>query len=107
MIIDTIKFMPGEFLRQSGLCARLHHRNKQKLYGHLQVITKTIHVRRTRYEGHWWRSKDKLISDILLWTPLHGRAKAVKQARTYKQQLCADKGCSLEDLSEAMYDREG
>ena len=31
--------------------------------------TKTIQVRRTRHAGHCWRSKDELISDVLLWTP--------------------------------------
>ena len=30
---------------------------------------KTIQVRRTRHTGHCWRSRDKLISDVLLWTP--------------------------------------
>ena len=39
--------------------------------------------------GHSWRSKDELISDVLLWTPTH------------------DIGCSLEDLPGVMYDREG
>ena len=33
-------------------------------------------------------------------------AKAIWPARTYIQQLCADTGCSLEDLPEAMDDRE-
>ena len=48
---------------------------KQQLYGHLPPITKTIQVRRTRHAGHCWRSKDELISDVLLWTPTYGRAK--------------------------------
>ena len=38
-------------------------------------ITKTIQVRRTRHLWHCWRSRDELISDLLLWTPSHGRAK--------------------------------
>ena len=80
---------------------------KQQLYGHLPPITKTIQVTRTRYAGHCWRSRDELISDILLWDPSHGRAKAGRPARTYIQQLCADTGCSLENLPEAMDDREG
>ena len=42
---------------------------KHQLYGHLPPITKTIQVRRTRNAGHCWRSKDELISDLLLWTP--------------------------------------
>ena len=69
-------------------------------------ITKTIKVRRTRHAGHCWRSRDELISDILLWTPTYGQAKAGRPARTYIQQLCEDTGCSPEDLPEAMNDRE-
>ena len=40
---------------------------------------------------------DKLISDILLWTPSQGQAEVGRPASTYIQQLCADTGCSLED----------
>ena len=40
-------------------------------------------------------------------TSSHGRAKTGRPARTYIQQLCANTGCSLEDLPEAMDDREG
>ena len=69
-------------------------------------ITKTIQVRRTRHAGHCWRSSDELISDVLLWTPTYGQAKAGRPARTYIQQLCEDTGCSPEDLPEAMNDRE-
>ena len=72
----------------------------------LPPITKTIQVRRTRHAGHCWRSKDELISDVLLWTPTYGRAKAGRPARTYIQQLCEDTECNAEDLREAMSDRE-
>ena len=82
------------------------HPTKQQLYGHLSPITKTIKIRRTRHAGHCWRSRDELISDVLLWTPSHGRAKAGWAARTYIQQLCADTGCRPEDLPKAMDDRE-
>ena len=57
-------------------------------------------------QGLLWRSRDELISDVLLWTPTHGREKAGRPARTYIQQLCKDTGCSLEDLPEVMNDRE-
>ena len=69
------------------------HPTKQHLYSHLPPITKTIQARRTRHAGHCWRSRDELISDVLLWTPSHGRAKAGLPARTYIQQPCADTGC--------------
>ena len=57
--------------------------------------------------GHCWRSKGELISYIRSWTPLHGRAKVGRPARTYIQQLSADTEYSLEDLPEAMDDRDG
>ena len=80
---------------------------KQQLYGHLPPFMKTIQVRRTRHVGHCWRSKDELISDILLWTPSHGRAKVGWPARTYIQQLRADRVCRLENLLGAIDDRDG
>ena len=83
------------------------HLTKQQLYGHLSPITKTIKIRQNRHVGHCWRSRDELISDVLLWTPSHGRAKAGWPAWTYIQQLCVDTGCSPEDLPEAMDNREG
>ena len=45
------------------------HPTRHQLYGHLPPITKTIQIRRTRHEGHCWRSRDELISDVLLWAP--------------------------------------
>ena len=82
------------------------HPTRNQLYGHLPPITKTIQVRRARHAGHCWRSRDELISDLLLWNPTYGRAKAGRTARTYIQKLCEDTGCSPEDLPEAMNDRE-
>ena len=82
------------------------HPTRHQLYGHLPPITKTIQARRTRHAGHCWRSKDELISDVLLWTPTYGHSKAGRPARTYIQQLCDDTGCNPEDLPEAMNNRE-
>ena len=81
------------------------HLTRHQLYGHLPPIMKTIQARRTRHLGHW-RSRDKLISDVLLWIPTYDRAKARRPARTYTQQLCEDTGCSPEDMPEVMNDRE-
>ena len=55
---------------------------KQQLNCHLSPITKTIKIRRTKHVGYCWRSRDKLISGVLLWTPSHGRAKPGRPART-------------------------
>ena len=61
------------------------HPTKHQLYGHLLPITKTIQVRRTRHTGYCWKSRDELISDVLLWTPTYRRAKAWWPARIYIQ----------------------
>ena len=82
------------------------HPTRRQLYGHLPPITKTIQARRTRHAGHCWRSKDEIVSDVLLWTPTYCQSKAWRPARTYIQQLYDDTGCNPEDLPEAMNDRE-
>ena len=79
---------------------------KQQLYSHLPPILKTIKIKRTRHVGYCWRSKDKLICDVLLWTPTHRRASVGRPTRTYLQQLCTDTGCDQEELPEAMDDRD-
>ena len=53
-----------------------HQPTEQQLYDHLPPITKTIQVRRTRLAGQGMKIGDEFISDILLWTPSHLRAKA-------------------------------
>ena len=82
------------------------HPTRHQLYGHQPPITKTIQARQTRYAGHCWRSRDELISDVLLWTPTYGRTKAGRPPQTYIQQPCKDTGCRPEDLPEAMNDKE-
>ena len=86
--------------------SRSQHPTKQHLYGHLPSITKTIKIRRSRYAGHCNRSRDKLKSDVILWTPSHRRAKAGWPAETYIKQLFEVTECSPEDLPEAMNGRE-
>ena len=82
------------------------HPTRHQLYGHLPPITKTIQVRWTRHAGHCWRSRDEFITDVLLWTPIYGRAKAGWPAQIDIQKLCKDMGCCPEDLPEKMNDRE-
>ena len=108
-LTKQLKKPDGNYTRMLGAILNKSwrkHPTRHQLYGHLLLITKTIQVRRTRHAGHCWRSKDELISDVLLWTPAYGQAKAWRPARTYIQQLCEDTGWSPEDLSEAMNNRE-
>ena len=82
------------------------HPTRHQLYGHLPPIMKTIQVRRIRHAEYCWRSRDELISDVLLWTLAYGRAKAGWPAWTYIQQLCEDTGCSPEDQPEGINNKE-
>ena len=54
--------------------SRQQNPTRHQLYGHLPPITKTIKARRTRHAGHCWRSKDEIVSDVLLWTPAYGQS---------------------------------
>ena len=81
------------------------HDTRELLYNQLPPIAKTIQVRRTRHAVHSKGSRDELISDVLMWTPSHGRTKLGKPARTYIQQFCVDTGYSLRYLLEAIDDR--
>ena len=106
-LTKRLKKPDGNYTRVlRAILSRRQHPTRHQLYGHLPPITKTIKVRRTRHAGHCWRSKDELLSDLLLWIPPYGQAKAGRPARTYIQQLCEDTRCSSEDLPEAMKDRE-
>ena len=88
-----------------GLSTIFYMRSYFKTFPSLKIKLPTICPRYNR-RNMIWRSKDELISDVLLWTPTYGRAKAGRPARTYIQQLCEDTGCNTEDLPEAMSDRE-
>ena len=46
--------------------SRRQQRTRYQPYVHLPPIMKTIQVRRNRHAGHCWRSRDELISDVLL-----------------------------------------
>ena len=57
------------------------HPTRHQLYGHPPPIMRTIQVRQTRHAGHCWRSRDELISDVLLWTPHIARQKQDDQLK--------------------------
>ena len=68
---------------------------------------KTIKVRRTRHAGHCWRSRDELISDVLLWTPPHmAELKQDDQLEPTYRSSVRITVCNPEVLPEAMNDWE-
>ena len=89
------KKLDGNYTKM--LHAVLNKSWKQQLYSHLPHITKTTQVRWARYAEHCWRRKDKVISNVLLWTPIHGHTSVGLPVKAYIHQLCADTGCRLDD----------
>ena len=85
------KKLDGNYIRK--LRAMLNkswrqHPTKQQLYGQLPPFTETIQVRRTRHARHCWRSRDELISDVLLWTPSHDEQRQNDQLKpTYNSSV--------------------
>ena len=47
----------------------------------------------------------ELISDVLLWTVIHGNNHFVQPKTTYLPKLCMDTRCSLQELSGAKNDK--
>ena len=74
------------------------HPTKQQLYSHLLLISQTIQVRWAICTWHYWKSKDKLRSDVLFWTPTQGQTSVGWPAKTYIHQPSVDTEYHLEDF---------
>ena len=63
-------------------------------------ITKVIQVKQTGHRGQCW------MHNVLPWTPTHGHTNVGQPAKNYIHHLCADIGCSLEDLPAAIDNKD-
>ena len=86
--------------------SKKQHPTKQQLWGHLPHISQTIKIRWTRHAGHYWKSKDELISDILSWTLAHEHTCVGWPAMTYIHQLCVNTGWHQDELPRVMANRD-
>ena len=82
------------------------HMTNEELYGNTPPISQTIRMHRMRFAGHVWRNKDELASDVLLWKPSHGKQKPGRPERTFTDQLAEDTGCKLQELDNAMMNKD-
>ena len=83
------------------------HSTKHQLYCHLPPISQTIQVRPTRHAEHSYRSKNELITDVLLWTLPHRHTRNGRTAKTYIYQHCKATISYLDDLPRGMNERNG
>ena len=47
-----------------------------------------------------------MISEVLLWEPLHGQRKPGRPNKTYTAQLREDSGCTIDELKTLMGNRD-
>ena len=77
------------------------------LYAGLPKISTTIRERRLRFSGHCRRSKNEVVSDLVLWEPKHGKRSVGGQARIFVDLLEADTAVPRNCLPAAIDNRVG
>ena len=76
------------------------------LHAGLPRVSTIIRERRLRFSGHCWRSRNEVVSDLVLWEPKHGKRSVGGQTHTF-DLLEADTGVPRDCLPAAMDDRVG
>ena len=98
--------LDGTYTRMLRAILNIHwstHPTIALLYGDIPRISSILKETRTRFA---YRSKNEVISDLILWTPAHGKRKIGRPCKTYIDQLMEDTNCLPNDLPKAMEDRE-
>ena len=85
---------------------RDRYMSNKDLYSKIPKITDTIREQGLRFSGHCWISKNEVVSDVLLWLPIHGRRSRGCPAKTFVDQLMEDTSCNYEDIPNAIMNRE-
>ena len=83
------------------------HPTKLQLRGPIPDISTIFRERRMRFAGHCWRAKQELASELLLWSPDHGKRRVGCPTITYINQPCRDTGCLPNALPALLKDRDG
>ena len=76
------------------------HPTKLRLYDKIPALSHTIMESHMRFAGHSYRSKEVLVSDLLLWYPNHGTTNVGRPYKTYYQQIAEDANCNLQPATQ-------
>ena len=76
-------------------------------YAGLPRISTTIREKPLRFSGHCWRSKNEIVSDLVLWERKHGKRSIGVQARTLIDVLEGNTWVPTDCLPAVMDDRVG
>ena len=102
----TVRYNSSTVVALKYICCRVwtwkQHPTKQQLNDYLPPIQ----VKQTRHVGHCWRSRNKLVSNVLLWTPTRRHIGVGQPAKNHINQLYVNTGHSLEELQKAIANRD-
>ena len=79
----------------------------EMLYAGLPTILTTIRLSHLRFSGHCWRSKNEVVSSLVLWKLKHGNRSIGRQTRTFVCLLEADTVVPRDCLLAVIDDRVG
>ncbi|KAI8485127.1 hypothetical protein Bbelb_370520 [Branchiostoma belcheri] len=82
------------------------HLTNKELYAGLPKLTTKIRTRRLRFAGHTLRNCREIASNLVLWSPAHGRRRPGRPPLTYPDVLRRDVGLQAQDMGKAMQDRD-
>lgn len=77
-----------------------------ELYAEVPKATATIKHRRLKLAGHCCRHPEEAASNLVLWTPKHGKRGRGRPARTFVQQLREDTGLEEQEMLSLMRCRD-
>ena len=75
------------------------------LYAGFPRISIILRERRLRFSDHCWRSKNEVVSDLVLWKLKHGKRSVRGQTRIFVNLLEVDIGGPRDCMLAAMNDR--
>ena len=81
------------------------HVTNEQLYGDLPKVSDKIKKRRLQFAGHCLRSSGQVVSDLVLWKPVHGKRGAGRPIMTYVDLLCQDTGQTPAEIKTCMENR--
>ena len=84
----------------------LSHPKDKELYAELPKATDTIRQKRLKLAGHCYRHPEEAASNLVLWTPNHGKRGRGRPARTFVQQLRDDTGLQEREMASLMLSRD-
>ena len=83
------------------------HMSNEQLYGDLPKVSDKIRKRRLQFAGHCVRSSGQVVSDLVLWKPIHGKRSVGRPIMTYVDLLYQDTGQTPAEIKTCMENVSG